>query len=242
MAGFIPAEASDSETTLILAGDISSKPDQLHRFLGECAARFERVLYVPGNHEFYRNHFQDWNKWLRDVIPRDGKVIAVGGDEVLKLEVDGVRFVLATLWGDGGRDMTETFNVQQHMNDFRLIRYGFRSFKVDDMKRENFDQQKKIEAALKSPTDCKTSVVITHHMPSYRLCHPRFGGDCDGGFACNMDSLLASDHAPDLWIHGHTHDTIDTTLWKTRVICNPRGYRGEWTSPHNRYSALLVDV
>ena len=27
-----------------------------------------------------------------------------------------------------------------------------------------------------------------------------------------------------LWIHGHTHESFDYEIGKTRVICNPRGY------------------
>jgi pyruvate carboxylase len=27
-----------------------------------------------------------------------------------------------------------------------------------------------------------------------------------------------------LWIHGHTHESMDYELNGTRVVCNPRGY------------------
>jgi Icc-related predicted phosphoesterase len=32
------------------------------------------------------------------------------------------------------------------------------------------------------------------------------------------------EHQPRLWIHGHTHETFDYRIGKTRIICNPRGY------------------
>jgi Icc-related predicted phosphoesterase len=83
------------------------------------------------------------------------------------------------------------------------------------------------------------TVVITHHLPSRRLVSARFwpkdGSDgANGGFVGDCDNIIAL-HEPNLWIHGHTHDTIDTELWKTRIICNPAGYRGEWASPFNTY-------
>jgi hypothetical protein len=31
-------------------------------------------------------------------------------------------------------------------------------------------------------------------------------------------------HQPRLWIHGHTHESFDYKIGKTRVVCNPRGY------------------
>ncbi len=38
-----------------------------------------------------------------------------------------------------------------------------------------------------------------------------------------MDGLIESAHPP-LWIHGHTHASIDTHVGKTRIVCNPHGY------------------
>jgi Icc-related predicted phosphoesterase len=39
----------------------------------------------------------------------------------------------------------------------------------------------------------------------------------------DMDELIL-EHQPCLWIHGHTHESFDYEIGKTRVICNPRGY------------------
>jgi Icc-related predicted phosphoesterase len=34
-----------------------------------------------------------------------------------------------------------------------------------------------------------------------------------------------------LWIHGHTHESMDYTLAGTRVVCNPRGYLPDEPNP-----------
>jgi hypothetical protein len=31
-------------------------------------------------------------------------------------------------------------------------------------------------------------------------------------------------YKPALWIHGHTHSSVDTYVGGTRIVCNPRGY------------------
>jgi Icc-related predicted phosphoesterase len=36
--------------------------------------------------------------------------------------------------------------------------------------------------------------------------------------------LIRLEHQPRLWIHGHTHESFDYEIGKTRVVCNPRGY------------------
>ena len=69
-------------------------------------------------------------------------------------------------------------------------------------------------------------VVVTHHLPSERSVAPRFAKDeLTPAFASHLDDLLPF---AQLWIHGHTHDSIDYVLeaegHRTRVVCNPRGY------------------
>lgn len=39
------------------------------------------------------------------------------------------------------------------------------------------------------------------------------------------------DHGPDLWIHGHTHNSFDYTLGATRVVVNPHGYKDVEVNP-----------
>lgn len=235
---FLPKDPRDDTSILVLAGDISSRPEQLIGFLRACALRFPRVLYVPGNHEYYKHDFQIWNREMREALDELNlevqNKITFCTDDVLEIVIDGTRFLLTTLWGDGGKDVVERTWVDRGLNDFRLIRLGESRFTVIDMIKVHTKQKKALVEKLKTEFAGQT-VVISHHMPSYRLCHPRFGTDVNGGFASNCDDVLAYDHAPDLWIHGHTHDTIDTKLWETRIVCNPAGYRGEWGSLFNTF-------
>jgi len=55
-------------------------------------------------------------------------------------------------------------------------------------------------------------------------------------FASNMEDLIF-ETGPDLWVHGHIHDSSDYRIGKTRVICNPRGYAHE---PNPDFDADLV--
>lgn len=71
-------------------------------------------------------------------------------------------------------------------------------------------------------------VVITHHAPSRQSCHERFQQDTimNGAFYSNLDDFIAYRPQIKLWIHGHTHDAFDYEISSTRVVCNPRGYKG----------------
>ena len=48
------------------------------------------------------------------------------------------------------------------------------------------------------------------------------------------------DRGPDLWVHGHTHDSFDYVLGWTQVVVNPYGYQDvETTIP--RYKQWSSD-
>lgn len=244
---FLPKDDRDKESMLVLAGDISSVPDQLVAFLRVCLSRFEKVLFIPGNHELYHHDYFAWNAEMADRLEKYCPGLIYALDNVGYYDaLPGVRFIFGTMWGDGGPTLADQGQVGYFLNDFRLISYGTTDrgtaklrFTVDKMKEIFKTQKATIEEYLKSSFSGKT-VVVTHHMPSRRLVSKRFwpndGSDgANGGFVGDCDNILAYDHAPNLWIHGHTHDTIDTELWKTRIVCNPAGYRGEWATPVNSY-------
>lgn len=250
---FLPKDDRDVDSILVLAGDISSNGEQLLDFLNECCKRFQKVYYVAGNHEFYKHDYIDHPiKLLAAINNRHQEFGAFKGLEIAltsvsyeELEEDKLRFIFAPLWGDGGPTLANQSQTNFCLNDFRLITNGHHPdhgavlrFSVQDMMHEHQKQKAEITRYLDQPFDGRT-VVITHHLPSRRLVSARFwpsdGSDgVNGGFASNCDNLIATKE-PWLWIHGHTHDTIDTQMWKTRIVCNPAGYRGEWASPFNNF-------
>lgn len=69
-------------------------------------------------------------------------------------------------------------------------------------------------------------VVVTHHLPSFQSVAPRWkGSPLNAFFVCDMERLIR-ERQPALWVHGHTHDSRDYTIGKTRIVCNPFGYVG----------------
>lgn len=238
---FLPNDPRDEESILLLAGDISSRPDQLTEFLAYVEPRFFQVLMVPGNHEYYRHNYDDLNKEFGQIQSTSLHSTIIANGNVQVFEQENVRIIFGTLWADGGGSLSSHAAVGHYLNDFRLITKGFRLFTVSDMVTINAIHKNEIENALKVPFEGKT-VVMTHHMPSYQLCHPRFGTDCNGGFASHCDKLMYEDWSPSVWVHGHTHDTHDEMIGNTRIICNPAGYRGEWKSSFNSFSPKFIEL
>jgi calcineurin-like phosphoesterase family protein len=98
-----------------------------------------------------------------------------------------------------------------------------------------------LSAKLKEDFSGKT-VVITHHLPSAQSVAERYKPSLTSAcFASNLDDLMGMSA---LWIHGHTHDSMDYVLHGTRILCNPRGYCRLPEAPENRAfdPTLVVEI
>ncbi|WP_368642430.1 metallophosphoesterase [Castellaniella ginsengisoli] len=203
----------------ILAGDIA-RP----RAAMEWASGIPRpVLYVPGNHEFYGGSIPH----VRAELAEQAQAHGIRLLDQQAVVIDGVRFLGATLWTDFelfGAELREMAmeRTAEFMRDFQVIRNGDGSrFTPQDAAALFRAQYDWLDTQLDTPHAGPT-VVITHHAPNMRSVHPRFAESIlSAGFVSECASLLGR---ADLWIHGHTHDSFDYTVYGARVLCNPRGY------------------
>ncbi|MCK5746820.1 MAG: metallophosphoesterase, partial [Oricola sp.] len=79
-----------------------------------------------------------------------------------------------------------------------------------------------IEQALRIPHDGPT-VVVTHYAPHPQSVSKQFrGSGLNPAFVSDLSPIIER-YAPDLWVHGHMHESFDYRVGRTRVVCNPRG-------------------
>lgn len=70
--------------------------------------------------------------------------------------------------------------------------------------------------------------------------HPKYkGSPLNRYFVGAAEQVF--ENRPALWIHGHTHESMDYLHGTTRVLCNPFGYMDYEVNPHFN-PALVVDV
>jgi predicted phosphodiesterase len=222
---------------LILAGDIARPKEAV-----AWASRFEkRVLYVPGNHEFYGGSIAGTVEELKRLC--EGTSIRVLDNE--EAVIDGVRFLGATLWTDfmleEQRREAAMQEAQRLMRDFSRIQIGEAAFTPHDSA-ALFGAQAGWLAARLAERHAGPTVVVTHHAPSPMSIHPRFAGSLlNACFVSDAEHLVDGERAC-LWIHGHTHDSFDYELNGARVVCNPRGYAKDGVNENPRFDASFVVV
>lgn len=239
---FLPKDERDSSSVLLLAGDISSKPDQLITFLQIVEERFQCVFFVQGNHETYGHDLDEWNSMMAARISAETTKVKFCAGKMSCENMAGWRMIYGTLWADGGKTPEEQYVVGRSIGDFRSIKRSGRLFQVSDMMDIHKQQKKSLKKFLQHPFNGQT-VVMTHHLPSYRLCPRRFDVDQNGGFASDCDLLLNQRYSPSLWVFGHTHDSIETHLGRTFVVSNPAGYHPETCgNPFNQFSPKFITL
>jgi predicted phosphodiesterase len=247
-----PAPGAD---LLVLAGDIGSYQSGseladedfgLSRFSplprSEGGAAWPTpVVFVPGNHEYDAQDFDEAHARLRLACERWGIVWL----EREILVMGGVRLVGTTLWTDfdalalhEGTTSTTRLAVLRD-KAFRAANFYLRKtggtrhgepFLAAPMREQALVCQDWLKAALALPFDGPT-VVITHFAPSLRSADPRYGlVPGTAGFCNALDGLFPQ---VQLWLHGHLHAPSDYRVrglhadgrsWECHVVANPLGY------------------
>ena len=221
----------DKDTILVLAGDVGlgSKPHTYLKFFEEKAHRFHKVIYILGNHEHYKGSFSTTFGRVKDNLEKFKNVVVL---EKETLVIDKVAFICATMWTD--MDKHSPFcmiEAKNSMNDYHTVRHGTntepwkRKLLPEDTIADHLNAKHYIFTEIKKQKDKGNKVVVvTHHLPSYQSIPEEFKGDSlNGAYVSDLSEDIIRTK-PEVWIHGHTHNSFDYMLADTRVVCNPRGY------------------
>ncbi|HRD76005.1 MAG TPA: metallophosphoesterase [Hyphomicrobiaceae bacterium] len=187
------------------------------------------IVFVAGNHEFYNLHFETHLARGRAIANELGITLLENETAVIA----GVRFIGATLWTDydlnGIERRARSMEIAAHsLNDHGAIRCGpeERLFTPADARELHLLSRAYLEAEL-GERHTGPTVVVTHHLPHPGSIHRAYAGHAvNPAFATDLSELIARTE-PELWVHGHTHASADHRVGRTRIVCNPHGYRRE---------------
>jgi len=234
----VPPLPTDKETIALVAGDIglAHRQETWLKVLNVFSKQFLAVVYVEGNHFFYNNDFFGRISELKKNVSIPENVHFLENESI---EIAGVIFIGATLWTDfHGKDFFRMQYARKSMNDFIVIRKTTgESILPEDTVDLFYESKRYIFDAMKN-AGARRTVIVTHHGISPQSINERFKGD---SLNCAFMTDLSSDilnNGPDLWIHGHTHNSFDYMIGTTRVIVNPYGY--EDVEVNSQYAKDLV--
>jgi len=212
----VPELPEDNDTILILPGDIHVGHNAT-AFIAEMLVRFKEVIYVLGNHEFYHNDMEKVREFWQEQagLYHNLHVLDPG-----VYELDDLRIIGATLWTDAIDP-----EVELMLSDYACIQRDDHVLTVQDTYNLNLDDVYFIQNELKQPFE-GTTIVVTHHAPVEACIVPKYAGDRMNQCFHNRLDWMLFEYDIKYWFHGHMHDTIMIEHHDTKIICNPRGYKG----------------
>ena len=203
---------------LVLAGDILPlrSLERVTQAFGWFCARFPQVVFVPGNHEYYRTSPVEADALLAACAAALPNLHVLNPGLAV---IGGTRFVGATMWFPPTEDEAR---YRGFLTDFALIR----DF-VPWVHEAHAAQLAFLQANVRAG-----DVVVTHHLPHPNSTPAMFADSPLNRFFVSGDARGVLERAgARLWLHGHTHSPRDYVVAGTRVVCNPRGYPHEERKP-----------
>ena len=210
--------------TLIIAGDFGypfNKKNAVNQIfvsvLTKLKLRFEHIVYVSGNHEYYqtleRNRsIEETDKSIRDICDKIG-IHFLQKDSWI--HPSGVRFIGCTLWSDIGPEACKD------MNDFQKVfesKYEYNAL--------HQDHKDWLERQILVSEQTNPIIVVTHHLPSFKGIAPHYkDATNNSAYASNLDYLF--DGPVIGWAGGHVHYPQSVQINGRFLHINPIGYKGE---------------
>lgn len=220
----------------ILAGDIHLRK----KGLDWAKEKFPSpVIYINGNHEYYKNSYRATLAEHKDL--NYPNIHFLEDSYLSHIPLFG-----ATLWTDFNLDndpRRSKIVAAGMMNDYHLIKWGVdengfsTKLTPDQTTYFHYASVAALESFLSSHPK---AIVVTHHAPSPKSIDPAYHENpLNAAYASNLEDLIHK-YKPALWVHGHTHHSFDYIIGDTRIICNPRGYKGSFNLHFN--PTLVIDI
>jgi hypothetical protein len=201
---------------LILAGDIGrvTKYNQLEKFLQDLCPKFKLVLYVLGNHEYYR--VEGMRPLSMEEILQDINNIATKIPNLYILNrnsiiIGDVCIAGCTLWSRVNIDIPPYIVKIPRVNSYKYNYMFNKDFAyIQDMVK--YCQKNKLKL-----------VVVTHHCPTFAFTR-RYGNDKFRSLYCTDLEHMLDEKNIHTWICGHVHINFDVVFKNgTRLVSNQRG-------------------
>ena len=207
--------------TLLLAGDIIPlhSIDRFKDFFKYLSDHWEKVVWIPGNHEYYGSDITRYTKGFKEQIRAN---IILCDQHVIK--IDDVHIIAATLWSHIAQENEQS--IQSQLNDFNYIKLNGKRLSIDDFNQLHLEHSsfflKQLETLGKNGNKV---IALCHHVPTlidYPLKY--VGSDLNNAFVSDFADRLNAP-LPSYWIYGHHHVNVPSfEINGCHFLTNQLGY------------------
>src|SRR3989344_8620426 len=200
---------------LVLAGDIGNPTKENYQlFLKICKEKYKDVVMVAGNHEFYGCNYERNSAIL--LIENICKILGIHFLHRNSALIQGINFIGVTLWS------VITQDAEYVINDFNMGVFKHRLDYITEFCKDYTYLKETLENLTRM-----RNIVITHHLPTFRLCHPRFHKNvANTAFYTEVTDAVPLSRIT-YWFCGHTHEYAKIIESGCVIVVNPIGYPNE---------------
>ena len=204
---------------LILAGDIGQPVDEnYHAFFEYVTSNWKKVIYVPGNHEYYDiigiMTIKRTNKMMEDMSQKYNNLYYLNNDMI---KIDDIIIIGSVLWSSP--------EYKDKLSDFKMNIFDDEGcITLERYRNLNKDCIKYLEETFKGIDDNQKVIVVTHFLPLMKreISNSKFENDPE------IDSYLGNKlyhliNKANVWVSGHTHEKFEMDYKGTKWLCNPYG-------------------
>lgn len=232
---------------LALCGDIGN-PDLMayEAFLQWCSRSYKLVFLIAGNHEYYnyrsptKTDIPTRKEKIRNLTSKFKNVFFLDCSTHYLAE-HNLRILGCTLWSDVGISNDE--KISTWMNDPKeILLEKDTPFLPQSMRQLHFQEKEWLENQIHSAEGRgETLLVLTHHLPSYKLIAGRYEGHpLNMCFASDCETLMRP--PVKAWICGHSHTGVELVQNGVKCVMNPYGYPGERVETRRTNAVLILET
>ena len=203
---------------LILGGDVIlfGLMESHGDFFNYVSDNFEKVFWLPGNHEYYYYDLANRSSVLNEKIRSN--VLLVNN---ITVNQGDLHLVFSTLWTH--ISPLNQLAIQKGMSDFKVIQYKGKPFTPAHY--NDLHQACRNFLTDEFSKKYKKSIVVTHHVPTLLHYPEQYRNSIlNEGFAVELYDLIESSNAQ-YWIYGHHHQVVPPfKIRATTLLTNQLGY------------------
>lgn len=219
---------SQDADVLVIAGDLAVGGYSTCNALKRFANNVEDVIFVTGNHEYYRSTINEVDEY----ISRHTRGANIHFLNCGTKKLDDVTFIGANLWTNFSNNDFSKINARGSINDFRQIQ----EFSTDQCVALNTKHTKFFSDASGAVEGKK--VFVSHFLPDRICIDEQYRGESalNDYFSNNLGDWI-QDLENSTWFHGHTHSTVRQEIGTTKIYANPYGY-----NENRHYVELFITI
>lgn len=209
---------------LVLNGDICSLYyyDKLVTFIKSIHNKFKYIIYIPGNHEYYKpkdmnthTSFTILYSKLDKLSDRFNNLHVLDNTSII---IDNILFSGCTLWSHSYTPLPPFVKIK-----------GFNQSIYNQKNKVSINF---IKDSIYYAKQNKLKHVIISHYPPSKICSKNISKNdrYRSLYYNNLDFLFSNEIT---WIYGHTHYNINKIVENTHLVSNQYGKKGKYGNNYN---------